>query len=503
MRLETAPERAPVREGNILLLPRELASDSSPVYPGMTRFFRRELYDYNRRLLSILSTNAQRAYGNWMGMNTARQFYPAMIMDGKTAERLMQQIGSAPDVQDTLAGTCGVRPADMRSASGMLAHMRGRCCPISPAHDTDYHLLTEIEESGFPLSEIAVLILDRHFDANAPNGEISKSSFLTPLLTDPQGLAGAAVIGLPEEQAHEYVHGEILWAGKRMAIAELDDLGVTEASPFLQAQTFSNSFIRHVVMPASRGRLLLGERIVRADGSTDTTQLDRTLDQAFAMFAANGAKHVFVMVDVDCVDQVKEGITATEYNVNAGICGLGIQDFSLAVRDSQLAAILNTGKTFRPQVGDIPIETIEGIIRALPQVERRHQAQRNGLFSRANPSRQIIDDLLRDISDAAYLVQYPADHLPRSLSGRTILRTDKGGLGAKDVWHTIDRAGRFCRNTHRNFGIRLPTGVVVAGSVTEIYGHDLGGKTATFAIRTAQALQRQSSASEEIFTHEK
>lgn len=486
--LQTRKDCEPVAEHQILLLSESHADTSNTVFPSATALFNPDLYAQNQRLLRALITNAQSMHSNHIKMIIEHMFYPALKVTPLEAARRMTEITSARSVTDILQSKLNTSQTFITDPLDFIKGLSGYSVPFSPSHDTDYLLLSGIEEAGVPLAEIGLIVLDKHFDAGLLSDDqpVNKSNFLSPLLMSPTGPAGVSVIGLPESLAQQYIHGTI-GTGKSMKVEDIMITTPSHRSSYAREYAIHDT-IHDKVIPSANGRLILGEHIFKPDGKTNMAGLNHALKQTYDMFLHNGAKHILILMDTDCTDNEAEGITATPYNTNASICSLGIQDLMLATKSTQLPELLERIQSSRNRSTSTPIDQIEYLIKCLAYAEQKSNKGTRTADRPVNSAQLLIDDVLRASEAAAYEILYPRGEA-RHLLGQAILQGGIGGFLRRDVDYIIRQTGEFCKANGMHFGVPLNS-AVIAGSVSELNGQDRGGKTASFALQTAQMLQK-------------
>lgn len=421
-----------------------------PNYPQGVAHFDRSHYIENAtiaREILALTRKVDLAYAHKM----QRKWYPLATVDPRHVVQRIEQLKCAPSVRTTL----GVKYPKFYSPENVgvvwgdyldrCSERGGIHAPITSDHASDAWLLRAMARKGVDMQKIVWIVLDHHFDADTYDEAHypEKATWINDALD--LGIGCVHVLGNPHEIAAQITQGTIFnpHTGAEEDYAEFrrrhgfevvggDSLLTTIDNYRKVLNRNPNRLFLHSLPPV-QGRY--GSKITR-------TVLGKIMQDA----SYAGMKYVGISFDADVLDTYGQGVTATPYNHHDHAVRAGMS----SLRQTYGAA------TFVGQNG-----------KRMVDLDRAMLAM-DALFD---------DDIT--ISDGR-----------RQLTFETSLGTGEGGFTVDEVCRIIDETRTFTSEHRMQFGIPLPRGGAIAGSIVEVEGLDFKGNTAKAIHRAMQAMTR-------------
>lgn len=336
-----------------------------------------------------------------------------------------------------------------------LEWITGNSCLMSPSHVSDFHLIDSLRKRGVNLSEVGIIVIDQHIDANpqlSKNGifKLDKSNLLLPVLES--GVGAISIMGIHERHVQRILDGKPL-------VFNPDDTrlpkSVKEGRDALnELQEFYRRYKDRVMLATG---ILGGERRM-----THERKVLDSLRRQILFFKEKGVKQVLLSIDLDSLDLVREMITATPYSPFTSILLLGMQDFTQVLPNSKVSEISSSLKKLKKL--------------------------KKNLHTRKQASRFLLQffPIMYAIEEGLYALNYPTRNI-QEYQGAHIITSDPGGFQLQEAEFIIKNLKHIVEANGLEIGVPVSNGKIM-GSESELDGPDVNGNSSRAAIRMINAI---------------
>jgi len=324
------------------------------------------------------------------------------------------------------------------------------------------------DEAQVPLSSVGMIVLDRHFDGQI--AEFAKSTFLYHLLREKNGIGGVSVLGVPTDTQRELVDGIIADGNERIPLQEIVHLFYEKGIGGEALREAEGKLLVHTdLVRPMRGRLHIGGDIWQGN-QVHRPALTREIEKTFAQFAQRGIKHVYFSCDMDVMDMLGYGITATDYNPHAGLAAWGMQDATHLLQEYGIS---------EQRVLDIRNAT-EAYQKPLVQrgLAKSHQAGRHMTHEMNMKMMQAqVESLYSPLAQMLTEIAYPHKQVPPGLRRKGVFNTWPESFRVEDIRDIAQAGQQLCKRYSMGYGVPLGESQLVV-DVTEVHGKDYKDQTA-------------------------
>ncbi len=511
-----------VERFGILPVPRlRLPNEPEGMYPHLLHLFKPDTFRRNHELLNgcyYAVTSVDRRPKRTMD----DLLYPMVQRNAEYLLESMEGIRRAPRFREGEPGTDAPPLRSLFDLHEWYLRYFSRSepvrsiVPVASSHAADLPLFTALVKEGVRPEEVAMVVIDKHFDGVWNLDQTVKASFMNGLLQT--GIGGIAIFGMPDSFVKEYTEGVTIglmgneldvaselrkrskpgdlesYLASAMEIdwqirsgANLDPLvpafrELLEANAFASdpvALDFLGKYTTHVlVYEPNRDRLSMPSGYLSAFGQVNMDKAKKLLTEKLQQFKRQGVKHVLFCLDADGLDLEKEGITATAYSPWSKVLSYGIREYpgnvdmvSRLIAEAVLAE--NEIRRYAKSGNRMNI-TKEHIAELVAAGERK---KREIALALSGPLNELTDF-------GKEWMRYGGQEHPYQ-----VFEVPPGGFLADQALEFIRETSRVSRQLGMSFGIPHPrTGVVVKGTITEVEGPDRDGKTGRCVAQIAKAL---------------